>query len=60
MEYLGFDVGFGWWEPAASKMPPLQDMQIRDVPKKGPHEVYWCVEFLPAPHTQFHLFINPS
>ena len=28
MEYLGFDVGYGWWKPAASKMQPLQDMQI--------------------------------
>ena len=25
MEYLGFDVGFGSWKPAASKMQPLQD-----------------------------------
>ena len=30
MEYLGFDEGYGWWKPAASKMQPLQDMQIRD------------------------------
>ena len=37
MEYLGFDVGYGWWKPAASKMQPLQDMQIRDDPKKGLH-----------------------
>ena len=29
MEYLGFDVAYGWWQPAASKMQPLQDMQIR-------------------------------
>ena len=28
MEYLGFDVGYGWWKPAASKMQPLQDMQM--------------------------------
>ena len=39
MEYLGFDVGYCWWRPAVSKMPPLQDMQIRDDPKKGLHEV---------------------
>ena len=39
MEYLGFDVGYGWWTPAASKMQPLQDMQIRDDPKKGLHDV---------------------
>ena len=39
MEYLGFDVGSGWWKPAASKMQPLQDMQIRDDPKKGLRDV---------------------
>ena len=39
MEYVGFDVGYGWWKPAASKMQPLQDMQIRDDPKKGLHDV---------------------
>ena len=27
MEYLGFDIGYGWWRPAASKMQPLQDMR---------------------------------
>ena len=40
MEYLGFDVGYGWWKPAASKMQPLQGMQIRDDPKKGLHDVH--------------------
>ena len=39
MEYLGSDVGYGWWKPAASKMQPLQDMQIPDDPKKGLHHV---------------------
>ena len=39
MEYLGFNVGYGWWKPAASKTQPLQDMQIRDDPKKGLHNV---------------------
>ena len=39
MEYLGFDVGYGWWKPAASKMQPLQGMQIRDDPKKGLHDL---------------------
>ena len=39
IEYLGFDVGYGWWKPAASKMQPLQDMQICDDPKKGLHNV---------------------
>ena len=39
MEYLRFDVGYGRWKPAASKMRPLQDMQIRDDPKKSLHDV---------------------
>ena len=39
LEYIGFDVGYGWWKPAASKMQPLQDMQIRDDPKMGLHDV---------------------
>ena len=39
MEYLGFEVGYGWWKPAASKMQPLQDMQIRDDPQKGLNDV---------------------
>ena len=39
MEYLGFDVGYGWWKPAASKMQPLQEMQIRDDSKKGLHDL---------------------
>ena len=39
MEYLGFDVAYGWWKPAASKMQPQQDMQIRNDPKKGLHNV---------------------
>ena len=34
MEYLTIDVGYGWWRPAASKMQPLQVMQIRDNPQK--------------------------
>ena len=39
IEYLGFDVGYGCRKPAASKMQPLQDMQIRDDPKKGSHDL---------------------
>ena len=39
MEYLGLNAGYGWWKPAASKMQPPQDMQIRDDPKKGLHDV---------------------
>ena len=39
MVYLDFNVGYGRWKPAASKMQPLQNMQIRDDPKKGLHDV---------------------
>ena len=39
MEYLGFDVGYGWWKPAASKMQALQGVQIRDDPEKGLYDV---------------------
>ena len=39
LEYLGFDVGYGWWKPAASKMQPLPDMQIRGDPKRGLHHL---------------------
>ena len=39
VEYLGFDVGYAWLKPAASKMQPLQHMQIRDDPKKGLKDV---------------------
>ena len=39
MEYLGFDVGYGWWKPVASNMQPFQGMQIRDDPKKGLYDV---------------------
>ena len=38
MEYLGFDVGYGWWKTAASKQP-LQNMQISDDPRKGLYDV---------------------
>ena len=44
MVSLGFDVGYGWWKPAASKMQPLQDMQICDDAKKGLHDVRSFVE----------------
>ena len=39
LQYFGFNVGYGWGKPAAFKMEPLQDMQIRDDPKKGLHDV---------------------
>ena len=39
LEYVGFDVGCGWWKQAASKMQPRQNMQICNNPKKGLHDV---------------------
>ena len=40
MQYLGFDVSYGWWTPAASKAKPLMDAKVRhDDPKKGLHDV---------------------
>ena len=40
MHYLGFDVGYGWWTPAASKAEPLMDAKVRhEDPKRGPHDV---------------------
>ena len=40
MQYLGFDVGYGWWTPAASKAKPLMDARVRhEDAKKGLHDV---------------------
>ena len=40
MQYLGFDIRFGWWTPAASKAKPLMDAEVRhEDPKKGLHDV---------------------
>ena len=40
MQYLGFDVGYGWGTPAASKAGPLMDAKVRhEDPKKGLHDV---------------------
>ena len=38
MQYLGFDVGYGWWTPAASKAKPLMDAKVQhEDPTKGLH-----------------------
>ena len=29
MQYLGFDIGYGWWTPAASKAKPRMDAKVR-------------------------------
>ena len=40
MQYLGFDVGYGWWTPEASMAKPLMDAKVRhEDPKKGLHDV---------------------
>ena len=40
MQYPGFDIGYGWWTPAASKVKPLMDAKIRhEDSKKGLHDV---------------------
>ena len=40
MQYLGFDVSYGWWTPAASKAKPLMDAKVRHKdPKKGLHDL---------------------
>ena len=40
MQYLGFDIGYGWWTPAASKAKPLMDAKLRhEDPKKELHDV---------------------
>ena len=60
MEYFSFDVGYGWWKPAASKMQPLQDMQIRDDPKKGLHDVRSFVGTCNFYRRQIHNFTYSS
>ena len=40
MQYLGFDIGYGWWTPAASKAKPLMDAKVQhEDPTKGLHDV---------------------
>ena len=49
MQYLGFDIGYGWWTPAASKAEPLMDAKVRhEDPNKGIHDVrsfIWACNF---------------
>ena len=40
MQYLGFDIGYGWWTPAASKAKPLMDAKVpHEDPKKALHDL---------------------
>ena len=45
MQYLGFDIGYGWWTPAASKAKPLMDGKVRhEGPERGFHDVCSFIE----------------
>ena len=59
MEYSGFDVGYGWWKPAASKMQRPQDMQIGDDPKKGLHDMRSFVGACNFCRRNIHNFTHP-
>ena len=40
MQYLGSDIGYGWWSPAASKATPLMNAKVlHEDPSKGIHDV---------------------
>ena len=60
MDHLGFDVGYGCWKPAASKMQPLQNMHIRDDPKRGLHDVRSFVGACNFYRRQIHNFTYSS
>ena len=45
MQYLGFNIGYGWWTPAASKAKPLMDAKVRhEDPKKRLHDSHSFIE----------------
>ena len=45
MQYLGFDIAYGWWNAAASKAKPLMDAKVQhEDPKKGFHDVRSFIE----------------
>ena len=60
MQYLGFNVGYGWWKPVASNMQLLQQMQIRDDPNKGLHDVRSFVGACNFYRQQIHIFTYSS
>ena len=58
LQYLGLDVGYGWWTPAASKAKPLMDAKVRhEDPKKRLHDVrsFWGMQLLWPPYPKLHL-----
>ena len=45
LQYLGFDIGYGWRTPAASKAKPLMDVKVQhEDPKRGLHDVGGFIE----------------
>ena len=63
MEYLDFKEGYGWLKTAASKMQPLEDMQIPGDREKGLRDMNESpgrLQLLSAIHPQFHLLPCPS
>ena len=41
LQCLGFDIGYGWWTPAASKVKTLMVAKVEhEDPKKGVHDVH--------------------
>ena len=60
IKYLGIDVGYGWWKPAASKIQPLQDMRIHDNPKKGLHDVLSFIRGCKVYRRHIHYFTYSS
>ena len=38
-DYLGFEIGWGWWRPSAKKVQPLQSANIADHKTQGVHDV---------------------
>ena len=44
MQYLGFNIGYGWWTPAASKAKPLMDAKVQhEDPKNALHDVRYFI-----------------
>ena len=39
-QYLGFDIGYGWWTTAAAKAKYLMEAKVRhEDPRKGLHDL---------------------
>ena len=54
MQYLGPDIGYGWWTPAASKANPLMD---DETPRRGSmmYAVSLGLQLQPPQHQELHL-----